>query len=348
MNINKLGLYLNEEQATPSEYPEHPNTVLIKNDYYKKGLTEHMVWKHNYNHTSDLFKDLKGHRILTIVKTPQGDILRRKKDDKEYQINNKADISELNSGRAMEFHIVADAETDVAWIDLDPREDFDFEQVKNITTDLVPILTKVSESDDILTKYSSGRGFHLISWMKEKRNVDDLRKELIEELKKYSKGNPKLTTSFAQNRDMMRLDVSTLHESGSIRAAWSLNSKTGLISLPLSPNEIEIFNKKMAVINLPKELIFYPFKEDPNSTSGQMRWRQRDPDSFLQDSMLTWKYWGDVTEEGLSFIVGKLKQPYDEMAVQALRFSRDKWNSNTASKWWEENYWKFDKMPNLW
>jgi len=331
------------EQVEVPNYPEHPDTVLIKNEFYPYGLSEHMVWKHVENHKKDFLKQLDGRKVLLIIKTDGGPVLRRKDGDREYEIKSKGDIEELNSGRVMEFHIVAGKETDVAWVDLDPKDDFDFDEALEIARELVPVLSDVTGSKDVVLKYSGGRGFHLINWLNSSVGVDDLRKSIIGELKNYIGGNGKLSTDIVRKSDMMRLDVSTLHDSGSIRAAWSFNVSTGLVSVPIEGDGS--FSKKDASIVIPRKLIFYPFKEDPNSTSGQMRKRVRDPKSFIDESFKTWKYWGDVKpEEGLSYIVGKLVRPFGEETVQAIRFNRGQWSAEKAGKWWEENYYKFDVL----
>jgi hypothetical protein len=327
----------------PEDYPAHPDTVLLENKFYPAGLNEYQVWRQHQNHLVDLTKQLLRHRTLLVIKAKDRVVIRRNTDEGgALEIRNKDDVRRLISGRAMEFHIVADKMTDVAWIDLDPKERFPFDRVKTIATDLQPILQDVAGSE-VTLKFSGGRGFHLLSWLTEKRDIDELRNALRERLDEYVEqtGQDKLSTGVVREDDMMRLDVSTLHESGSIRAAWSFHSATGLLSIPLTPDDLQAFKKEDARINLPRGLEFVPFTEDPNSTSGQMRWRQRDPDGF--QSVLTWKFWKGIHAPGLSFIAGPLKHPMGEDSIQAVRFNREDWTPAKAAKWWEENYVHFDK-----
>lgn len=339
MMLDRILLPILEEIAKPDDYPEHPKTILITNDYYPHGLSEYMIWRHNRIHIDDLYKQLKGKNTLVIMKTPTGDIIRRKDKNDEFLINDKSDLSDLNSGRTMEYHIVVGQKSDVAWIDLDPKPKFDFDEVKAIASELIPVCESVTDSE-VEMKYSGGCGIHLLSWMKKERDVDELRKSMISAINEYIEkiGDDRLSTGIVNNDDMMRLDVSTLHQAGSIRAAWSLNAKTGLVSLPID----EDFNRDQAIVHLPRELEFLPFKEDPNSTSGQMRWRMRDPDTF--EEFKTWRDWKGIKESGLSFIVGPLLSPKGEMAVQAIRFDREEWSAEKATAWWEKNYIFFDKL----
>jgi len=81
------------------------------------------------------------------------------------------------------------------------------------------------------------------------------------------------------------------------------------------------------------------FKFDPNSTKNQGRWRLRDPDDFVSDSYITKK-----NDNGISYILGKLKHGDDEkFYVQAIRFEKDQWTEEEASKWWNQHKKKFIK-----
>lgn len=338
----KLSNLILEQVELPEGYPRHADTVIIKNEFYPDGLTEYQIWRQLHNHASDLTKQLKGRRTLLVIKTETGKIVRRNDEEgNPFEISGKDDVKKLISGRAMEFHIVADEMTDLVWIDLDPKEDYPFDEVKKVVTDLVPVLGTISKSD-VSVKFSGSRGFHLIS-PTAKTDIDAARKTIQASVQEYiDRVGGKLSTGIVRERDAMRIDVSTLHESGSIRTAWSFHSDTGLISLPLAVDDVGAFEKADASIKLPRTLEFVPFKEDPNSTSGQMRWRQRDPDEF--ESFATWKFWQGIHEPGLSFIAGPLKRPKGEDAVQAIRFDRSEWTPAKAAAWWKKNHTFFDKL----
>jgi len=336
----KLSHLLIEQADLPENYPAHPDTVLLTNEFYPDGLTEYQVWRQLNNHVADLTRQLEGRRTLLVILTDAGKVIRRKDERGEFKIDSKPDVERLISGRSIEFHVVADRMSDMAWIDLDPKEEFPFAKVKKVAADLVPILNDVTDSD-VEVKFSGSRGFHLISMLSKPRGVDELRAEIRDRVDDYVAGDDRMSTGVVRESDMMRIDVSTLHESGSIRAAWSFHADTGLLSIPVPLNEISEFEKADARINLPRKLDFVPFKEDPNSTSGQMRWRQRNPDDFI--SFATWKFWKGIHAPGLSFIAGPLKQPKGEHAVQAIRFDRSDWTASKASAWWEKNYLLFDR-----
>lgn len=94
------------------------------------------------------------------------------------------------------------------------------------------------------------------------------------------------------------------------------------------------------------------FKFDPNSTINEGRWRLRDPQAFEHGSFKRWTTWAGVeAPEGAVFLVGQLKNS-KKMALQALRFSKDIWDEESADKFWNqlkdkpgfEKLWSWDMM----
>jgi len=327
------------------EPPKHSRTVLIRNEFYKDGLTEYMVWKHIFNHKSDIVSQLKNKNVMLMIKTKDGSVVKRNDGGKPIEIKTKDDVMKWNSGRIFSYHAVIGEETDVGWIDIDPGEKFNFNETKRIVEQLVPIADKFNPHD-VTIKYSGSRGFHILMHFDKMKSVDELRQTTKKELDKFvlDYGSKLVTGLTHDDPYKMRLDVSTLHKSGSISVPWSINIDTGLVAVPLKLNDLKRFDKSAAVINLPSHQEFFKFKADPNSTHNQIRWRLRDPKEFIDGSFVTWKYLEDIHEPGLSFVVGKLKSPFGEEAVQAIRFNRDSWSEASAAKWWEKNYHKFDKL----
>jgi len=68
-----------------------------------------------------------------------------------------------------------------------------------------------------------------------------MRKMLEKHLRQLTKKNPELTMS-PPKEHQVRLDVSTLHDKGSLRAPYSINAQTGLVALPLTRRELTTFD----------------------------------------------------------------------------------------------------------
>ena len=239
-----------------ANYPTHPDTVVVKpNEFYPQGLTEKQVWEYYDRNKSEVLESIKD-RYAFLVLSVDGKVYKRKEDG-FIKIANVSDFDKYNNGRVAEIHLTANDKDNIWWVDIDPKDKVSWEKTKAITREVYDLVQKGFDVDGqvvkpktINAKYSGGRGFHVWGELPQVYDVNKIRKGLRVVLDKYieEKGDPKLTTSIARELDMVRLDITTLHDTGSIRASYSLQSDTGLISLPISLEQLSKFEKKDAVI----------------------------------------------------------------------------------------------------
>lgn len=229
------------------------NIVIQSNQFYTAGLTKQDVYDYYSKVGPKLLPFVKGQDLYVINKT-DGEVLRRHpgNDKKQaYYISNKTELEELNTGRMVEVHLVIGAQTKLAWVDLDPKKDFSWEQTKKVTDDLATRLGELENVEDVIVKYSGAKGFHILLKLGEAVDSNGCRDSLQEFLNEYIQveGAINLTTGVTKDSNAMRLDVSTVKPTGSIRAPYSLSIKTGLVSLPLKKDQILSFEKEQAVIS---------------------------------------------------------------------------------------------------
>lgn len=219
-----------------ADYPGHPDKKVVrKNEFYENGLTEDDIWQYYDRNKNKILPYLKNSpEVLIRIKTDQGIIVKRNDSDgKPIQIKSITDFDKYNNGRNMEFHIVSKPKTKIGWVDLDPGKNFEFTSVQKVAKELKTKLIKLSFIKSVMLKYSGGRGFHLLLDFTREMDVDDARQALKDFLESYIEDTSieKLVLKTPKPSEM-RLDISTLHDKGSIRAPYSLNADTGLISLP--------------------------------------------------------------------------------------------------------------------
>jgi len=206
------------------------------------GLTEKEVWEYYDKMKYKIFPYLKGHNVLLKIFTDDGVIIKRKDSDGKYlQINTIEDYDRWNGGR-QEFHITLNSEeSDIAWIDIDPKIDksVDKKKIKNTCKELIKKILKniynltkddksiFSQLLNVQVFYSGGRGYHIFLKFKQKMDINKVK----ETLKKCFENN--IIPNF-DNVKMgitkpgeIRLDLTTLHNLGSIRVPYSYNLSTG-------------------------------------------------------------------------------------------------------------------------
>jgi len=162
-------------------------------------------------------------------------------------------------------------------IDIDSK----YIEYSKITAQLVLEALKFNNINNIGLKYSGGSGFHILipfeSFPKEINGTETrllfpeapkaiaeylknlikphLKKQILElsTLEEISKSTLIPTKELKENKEfnpykLMEIDSKLISSRHMIRAPLALNEKTGLISIPISPNELRKFNLKKAKI----------------------------------------------------------------------------------------------------
>ena len=191
-------------------------------------------------------------RPVTVVQSlPDKNIYRRNNPDgssiritkAEPNNESKDNLLWFTDRRYSEFHPEIGKNTKKIWVDVDPGPNAALPQVKEIVTKVVNSLQKSPEIKDVDITYSGGRGFHVRGTLRKKTETDTAREALTAKLKELE--IPGTVFKKPTGSDV-RLDTSTLKNRGSLRAAYSLNSETGRVALPLTPRELRGFQPEQA------------------------------------------------------------------------------------------------------
>lgn len=183
--------------------------------------------------------------------------------------NNPQDLAWYTDRRYSEFHPSIGKNTRTAWVDVDPGASVPFKDVKQIALNVAHTLEQMPEVAKTRIAYSGGRGFHVRGDLYRKMPTDTIRKLVQDTVKPLAKGSVVLRTPA---KDETRLDTSTLHNKGSLRAEYSLNSETGRVAVPLTERELRNFTPDQADVKrilkekefapgIPRSRRVYPIKE---------------------------------------------------------------------------------------
>lgn len=184
--LKKLNFYLESSKKEDSNYPEHPETILLKNEYYPKGLKEKDVWNYYDKMKLKILPYLKGRKILLRMIVGKGkDLVVRHdpKTNKFITISDEKEFDRWNNGRVVSFYTEMKAKDNFVRVDLDANEKFPFSRVKDVATEIYNLLKKNKFIKNVGIKYSGRVGFHIVAEFLDKVSTGDLRKE-IDELKK--------------------------------------------------------------------------------------------------------------------------------------------------------------------
>jgi hypothetical protein len=188
-----------------------------------------------------LLRNFYGDEALTLVQHEEGKpFYRRNLDGSPIKLNNQSQLKRLLDQRTVEFHPSVGSNTNVVWVDIDPGKEVTTHDLKPIVKQIDTLLKGIPEVARTSLAFSGGRGFYVRGHLNESMPTDMARKLLEEKLKPLTVSNPKLVMAPPKSLQV-RLDTSTLHNKGSIRGLYSLNTETGLASVPLKRHELNDF-----------------------------------------------------------------------------------------------------------
>lgn len=193
----------------------------------------------------ELVSQLKDNPAMVIQSLPAGNVVHRNRSGAPIRIT-RADLKNdphslrwFTDRRFSEFHPVIGEKTNKGWVDIDPGPGRTIESVKPLVSDVANALSKLPNVRDVSISYSGGRGFHVRTNFESPQGTDDARNEITDFLKDKFKQRDVVFTK--PHAGQVRLDTSTLKNKGSIRALYSLNSETGRVALPLTPEGLKKF-----------------------------------------------------------------------------------------------------------
>lgn len=204
-----------------------------------------------YMHIKDaLFRDLTRHKTPALIIRhihPDEPFLQRRLSGQEklkilrnvQDVSNPRDIAYWIERRTTEFHRTQPVMTDQVIVDIDPNGPVKREKFIDTVKKVESLIKKFPGVVSTEIRYSGGRGMYVIGHLKEKQNINKLR----EELKSYLKVlEDNVVTLSVPLPGQIRLDLSPMKRGGSIRALYSINADTGLVSVPVKKTELDTFN----------------------------------------------------------------------------------------------------------
>ena len=164
--------------AREAGYPSHPDKIIIdKNNVI---LSEDAIWNYYNDNKSKIIPFIKGRILALRLATDKNKetFVRHEPKDGEIIINSEEDYDRWNNGRVLSFGIEMKKKDDIVFIDLDPKENFPFNETKRIAEEIYNILNGTKLFKDIIAQYSGSDGFHLIAHFKDDVTEDKLKQSI--------------------------------------------------------------------------------------------------------------------------------------------------------------------------
>ncbi len=217
------------------------NEVLIEHD--GKRLTRGQIRDYYKSIQSKIWPFLKNQTVMIIFSPSKNVFVRRRKDPsgqhirltKLEGIDDPKSFEYWINRRVIEFHPVLTSKmTRLLWLDLDIHQTKDgalrkrmLYKMKSIIPKLKKAFVKMGVHKIYVYDSGTGGGFHLEGMLPQKRNVDVARKQFSKILNDIFFDDDDITTGLAKS-GQIRLDTTTFHYLGSLRAPYSMTVTGGV------------------------------------------------------------------------------------------------------------------------
>lgn len=213
-------------------------------------FTKYDIYNYYMAVKNKLFEDLTKHNTPALIIrhiTPETPFLQRRlgpaaKLKIKKNTNNVFDPSDISywiERRTTEFHKTQPTLTDEIIVDIDPNGPVNKKKFIEIVKKTESIVRNFPGVVSTELRYSGGRGIYVIGKLREKKDINKLRNDLKEYLSVLTDN---VVTLSVPMPGQIRLDLSPMKKGGSIRALYSINTETGLVSVPIKKTELEKFD----------------------------------------------------------------------------------------------------------
>ena len=225
-------------------YPQHPDTIVIKNEYYPKGLREIDIWNYYQKVKVPLLKDTLGkHIIVFFVVDGNKFIVIRKDKEGNFLRLNMSSYNTIMSGRTISFHNVMNRYTPYGIVDIDTDN---FEQAKDLGRDIYNLFYKQRYTNDVKLIYTGKNSFHVRVYFNTDYKIEFVKRKLLDTLDDL-KTRTKFTIKARREKNIPNLDLQRNIFNAGFIAVNSL-SVDGLKCMEIEPKKIGWFRKEQAKI----------------------------------------------------------------------------------------------------
>lgn len=214
----------------------------------RKRFTRKQILKHYEDNRKKIWPHLKNQMVMVIIAPSKNRFVRRRKTGSSPEtyihltkldgIEDPKSFEYWINRRTVEFHpVISGASTDRLWVDLDMHKTKNKANKASLLRKMkasAPKIKKVMRSMGVSRPivYNDGAGgIHIEGKLVRKKNVNKLRRDFRAALSAAFEDDPVFTTGLA-GTGQIRLDTTTLHRLGSLRAPYSF-SISGEKKVPL-------------------------------------------------------------------------------------------------------------------
>lgn len=229
-------------------YPKNPETIVLRNSYYRNGLKEKEVYEYYQKMKYDILKETKSRDVMLGIATAINKIiLRRKGKGKNYIRLTPQNYDEIITGRTISIYSIMGTYEDVGIIDIDVLDNNAFKLARQATNDVYDfVMDKMPIVRTAQIRFTGKTSFHIACYFNQKIKIDGVR-FLLERFLQNSDLARIYTISGKRKAGIVNIDLSPNKYKGAFITLGSL-SQIGLKCQEVSYNKLMGFNPNQARI----------------------------------------------------------------------------------------------------
>jgi hypothetical protein len=228
-------------------YPEHPDTVVIRNKFYPRGMTEKDVYEYYQKVKNDILEQVRHRDLMFFIMVDTNKPIVRRKAKTGYIRLTAKNYDEVITGRTVSIHSAMNAYENIGIIDIDITEYDGFKwarkaafDVYNFVMDKMPIVRKAQ------IRFTGKGSFHVVCEFSRKMKIDSIR-FLLERFLRDSELSKVYTIEGKRRPGVPNLDLAPNKLRGNFITLHSM-SVLGLRCMEVPYNQILRFDPKRAVV----------------------------------------------------------------------------------------------------
>jgi len=228
-------------------YPQHPDTIIIQNEFYPNGLKEIDNWEYYQSVKSKLLRETRFRDLMFFIMVDKNTpVVLRKKEGLFIRLNPE-NYNNIITGRTISIHSTMTNSESFGIIDIDTN---DFKLAKEAVNDVYYYIKENAKFiNDISIRFTGKSSFHIICKYKRKLKID-YAKIMLKDILLKSDLIKKYTVEHKRRESgIPNLDLASNKDKGGYITLYSL-SVIGLKCMEVPIEKLRNFRKEDAIIKI--------------------------------------------------------------------------------------------------
>jgi len=228
-------------------YPENPESIILKNEYYPSGLKEIDIYNYYQSVKDKLLNETRLRDIMFFIGVDINQVIVKRKTNENYIRLTKENYDYYITGRTVSIHSTMNYYETFGSIDVDISEYDGFQWAKRVTYDTYNyVMDHIPIIKTVKIKFTGKNSFHLICDFGRKMRIETIN-DLLFRFLRNSPLSKVYTISGKRRPGVPNLDLHPNKYRGAFITLHSL-STIGLKCMEIPYHELGKFTQKDAIV----------------------------------------------------------------------------------------------------